>query len=32
MSKSNKVEFIGPISFKIKTVIRKEELGWALPV
>ena len=31
-SKCNKVKFISPISFKIKSVIRKEQLCWAFPV
>ncbi len=32
MSKCNKVKFIGPVRFKIKSVIRKEEFGWTRPV
>ena len=32
MSKCNKVKFISPISIKIKSVIRKEQLCWAFPV
>ncbi len=32
MSKCNKVKFISPVSVKVKSVFRKEELGWAFPV
>jgi hypothetical protein len=32
MSKYNKVKLVGPVRFKIKSVIRKEEFGWAHPV
>jgi len=30
-SKCNNVKFIGPVSFKVKSVFRKEEFCWALP-
>ena len=31
MSKGNKVKFIGPVSFEVKSVFREEEFGRTFP-